>query len=193
MRHVPDRECSFSGFDVEADGCAIHRGYFAHQFCHVCARTAELSREHVQESLLLLGRRFVVDDHRDFPIPLEDVAGDMANERDAQARNVRGPDSPFFYVISDNGVACHVIRVLADPTWTENVAIAHFKNLTFEFVRHAYHLSVNVNSRFEYCARFDGKAQYRLSMYIAVDTICTRNIIEPWMSPFQIRSFLFRQ
>ena len=88
----------------------------------IAERAAELAGERLQERVPLLLRPALVDQRDDLPVAGENVPRDMADQDEAEARDVELADLPALDAVGDDREALPQIRVLADPARTVDVA-----------------------------------------------------------------------
>jgi hypothetical protein len=67
---------------------------------------------------------------------LEDVAGNVRDQRNGSARDVDTVDLAFVEMPRDDRVTCAEIRILSDPAWAKYTAVAHFQQASFEVIGH---------------------------------------------------------
>ena len=60
----------------------------------------------------------------------------MREHRQRAARHVHAVDGALVEMPGDDRVAGLVVRVLADPAWTEDAAVADFEQPSFEVISH---------------------------------------------------------
>ena len=130
-------------------------------------RTAELPRKRGEQRLTLLVRCLRIDEDHDFPVAGEDVPRNVGDADKAQARHVEALDLAGVEVVSDDGVALSVIRVLADPAGAEHAARAGLDQRALERIErpgafrhllsgcHRHLLSVVASSDLRDSARHD--------------------------------------
>src|SRR5207248_7354850 len=131
-----DLERSLAALDVEARGGALDAHHLPDQLRQVSDRAAELASPDVQERLMLLGRRLVVHVDDRLPVALEDVAGDVNQGREGEARDIQAVHRASIDVPGQHTVTRPIVRVLADPARAEDVAGTDLQQSTIQLVRH---------------------------------------------------------
>jgi len=87
---------------------------------------------------LLVVCRAVVDVYDDSPVALQDVAGDVSEDRQRPPGNVRAVHGALHDMPGQDALADPAIRILADPTGAEGIAGADLQQLTLELVGHGF-------------------------------------------------------
>src|SRR5262249_35900949 len=82
----------------------------------------------VDECLLLIFARLVVDDKGGFPVALHDVARHVAQHHKGPSGHVGAVDGSLVKVVANYRIASAVVWVLPDPAGTEHVAVTDLEN-----------------------------------------------------------------
>jgi hypothetical protein len=141
LDRTPDREPTRRSLDLERHGLLLDRDDLADELCQVGHRAAQLARPHVEQRLLLLVGRAIVDVDDYAPVALEDVPRDEGEDAEGPARDVGPVDRALVDVPREHACARPAVRVLADPTRAEHVARADLQQLPLELVRHVFLLT----------------------------------------------------
>src|SRR5262249_55608550 len=131
-----DPDASLATLHLERHRDALDGHYFANQLGQIGDRPTQLTRPHLRQRLLLLGRGFVVHDRDHAPVALEDIAGDVDQTGEGAAGDVHALDHATIDMPGGDGVAGASIGIFADPAGAEDGAVADFQQPAFQFVGH---------------------------------------------------------
>src|SRR5262245_15806619 len=126
-----------ASLDREPDRDPLDGGDLPNESGEVGDGAAELPGEQLEQDVLLLVGRSIVDEDRGLPrFRLEDVLGDVGRDGDRQPADVDAFDRALLDTPGNRRVARLVVGVLADPARAEHVARADLEQPAFDVVRH---------------------------------------------------------
>src|SRR2546423_1912925 len=96
----------------------------AYQFRQIGHRPAELPRPYVEERILLLRRRAIIDIDTHAPVAFQDVAWDEGQDDQRVTGDIQPIDGALVDMPAEHAGTSAAIRILANPARAQGVARA---------------------------------------------------------------------